>query len=115
MDGVAGPSGLDAASWKKLCSCYISSSGDLCTAIASLARKLCSQYVDRKSISAFVACRLIAFDKHPGVRPIGIGETIRRIVYKAIAAVLLCAGQISGCEAAVTPCTKCFNHLKLRL
>ena len=88
MDGAAGPSGLDAASWKRLCSCYNSSSGDFFTAIASLARKLCSQYVDPNSISAFVACHLIAFDNNPGVRPIDIGETIRRIVCKAIAAVL---------------------------
>ena len=41
MDGAAGPSGLDAASWKRLCSCYNSSSSDLCSAIASMARKLC--------------------------------------------------------------------------
>ena len=113
MDGAAGPSGLDAASWKRLCSCYNSSSSDLCSAIASMARKLCSQYVDPKSISAFVACRLIALDKQPGVRPIGVGETVRRIVNKAIAEVLrddiqdaagslqLCAGQLSGCEAAM--------------
>ena len=120
MDGAAGPSGLDAASWKRLCSCYNSSSGDLCSAIASMARKLCSQYVDPKSISAFVACRLFALDKQPGVRQIGIGETIRRIVSKAIAEVLrddiqdtagslqLCAG-LSGCEAAVHSMYKVFQ------
>ena len=121
MDGTAGPSGLDAASWKRLCSCYNSSSGDLCLAIASMARKLCSQYVDPKSISAFVACRLIALDKQLGVRPIAIGETIHRIVSKAIAEVLrdniqdaagslqLCAGQLSGCEAAVHSMYKVFQ------
>ena len=47
------------------------------------------------------------------MRPIGVGETVLRIVNKAIAEVLrddiqdaagslqLCAGQLSGCEAAV--------------
>ena len=121
MDGAAGPSGLDAASWKRLCSCYSSSSTDLCTAIASIARKLCSQYVDPESISAFVACRLIALDKQPGVCPIGIGETIRCIVNKAITEALrdnieeaagslqLCAGQLSGCEAAVDAMCKVFS------
>ena len=121
MDGAAGPSGLDAASWKSLCSCYSSSSTDLCSAIATIARKLCSQYVDPESISAFVACRLIALDKQPGVRPIGIGETIRRIVNKAIAEALrdniqeaagslkLCAGQLSGCKAAVDAMCKVFS------
>ena len=120
MDGAAGPSGLDAASWKTLCSCYNSSSSDLCSAIASMATKLCSQYVDPKNISAFIACRLIALNKQPGVRPIGIGETIRRIVNKAIAEALrddiqdatgslqVCSGQLSGCEAAVYSMYKVF-------
>ena len=111
MEGAAGPSGLDAAAWKRLCSSFKTASADLCTAIASIARKLCTQYVDPKGISAFVACRLIALYKHPGVRPIGIGETIKRIINKAIALALrdeiqdatgalqVCAGKLSGCEA----------------
>ena len=121
MEGAAGPSGLDAAAWKRLCSSFKTASADLCTAIASIARKLCTQYVDPKGISAFVACRLIALDKHPGVRPIGIGETIRRIINKAIALALrdeiqdatgalqVCAGQLSGCEAAVHSMHKIFE------
>ena len=58
-------------------------------------------------------CRLIALDKNPGVRPIGIGETSRRIIAKAVLQVVKqdildaagclqwCAGQRAGCEAAV--------------
>ena len=120
VEGAAGPSGLDA-SGKRLCSSYKSSSSDLCSAIASIAKKLCTNYVDPQSISAFTACRLIALDKKPGVRPIGIGETIRRIVNKAIALALrddiqdaagalqVCAGQLSGCEAAVHAMHKIFE------
>ena len=60
-----------------------------------------------------MASRLIAFDKNPGVRPIGVGDTARHIIAKAIlnitrqdvqeaaGSVQLCAGQISGIEAAV--------------
>ena len=60
-----------------------------------------------------MASRLIALDKNPGVRPIGIGDTARRIIAKAIlnitrqdvqeaaGSVQLCAGQIAGIEAAV--------------
>ena len=58
-------------------------------------------------------CRLIALDKNPGVRPIGICEVVRRIIAKAILSITrvdiedaagsfqLCAGQKSGTEAAV--------------
>ena len=66
-----------------------------------------------KGLSALLACRLIALDKCPGVRPIGICETARRIISKAVPQVTranlqeaagslqLCAGQIAGIEAAV--------------
>ena len=113
MDGAAGPSGLDTASWKRLCTAFKSYSSDLCTALASLCRKICTQYLDPRGLAPLVAGRLVALDKCPGVRPIGIGECLRRILCKAIASVLsmdildsvgalqLCAGHTSGCEAAV--------------
>ena len=68
--------------------------------------------VDPKCLSALMACRLIALDKCPGVRPIGICETARRIISKAVLFITkadlqdaagplqLCAGQIAGIEAA---------------
>ena len=36
------------------------------------------------TLVSFTACRLIALDKHPEVRPIGVGEVARRIISKAI-------------------------------
>ena len=75
---------------------------------------LCSEeLVDPRSIEGLVACRLIPLDKSPGVRPIGVGEVLRRIIGKAILTVLksgilnvtgyqqLCAGLKSGCEVAI--------------
>ena len=110
--GAAGPSGLDAHAWRRLCSSFKSSS-DLCSALASVGKRLCTTCVNPDHLSAFVACRLIPLDKRPGVRPIGIGEVHRRIIAKAILVLLkqdildvagplqVCAGQVSGCEAAI--------------
>ena len=39
----------------------------------------------KTTIDSFVACRLIPLNKNPGVRPIGVGEVLRRIVGKTIA------------------------------
>lgn len=106
--GAAGPSGLDAYSWRRL-GLFTS----LCRAIAKVAKRLCSEYVDPDAVSSLMSCRLIALDKCPGVWPICIGDTARRIIAKAViwiakgdiqdavGASQLCAGQISGCEAAV--------------
>ena len=87
-DGAAGPSCLDAAAWKRLCSSFSSFSADLCDAMASVARRICSSFVDPSGLAAFTACRLIALDKCPGVLPIAIGETARRVISRAILATL---------------------------
>ena len=72
------------------------------------------------NLEAYLSCRLIPLDKQPGVRPIGIGETLRRIIGKTIIATIkpkimesagslqLCAGQKAGCEAAVHAMTMIF-------
>ena len=112
-DGAAGPSGIDALGWRRMCTSYKSASNELCQSLAATARRLCTCFVEPESISPLLACRLIALSKNPGVRPIGIGETVRRIIAKSVLSVIrgdiqdaagtvqLCAGQISGTEAAV--------------
>ena len=103
MNGSSGPSGLDASVWKHLSTSF-NTFNDLCSAIASLARRI-STNVDPTGLYPFLASRLIAIDKLPGVHPIGIGEVVRRIVGKAVLSVVrddilevagtdqLCAGQ----------------------
>ena len=83
MNGSAGPSGLDARAWKRLCTSFHSASTDLCASIGHLTKRLCTSYVHPFGIYALTACRLIALDKYPGVRPIGVGETLRRLIPKA--------------------------------
>ena len=70
-------------------------------------------HVDPEGLAAFVACRLMALDKSPGVRPIGIGEVVRHIMGKAVLATIgdeiqeaadalrVCAGHQGGSEAAI--------------
>ena len=48
----------------------------LCDDIASMARKLCTSFIDPDTIHAYTACRLIALDKNAGVHPISIGEVL---------------------------------------
>lgn len=118
-EGAAGPSGIDAHGWRRLCTSFQGASDALCGAVAGVARRLCTTYVDPSIIRAFTACRLIPLDKAPGVRPIGICEVMRRIIGKAVSRILasdiraaagplqVCAGQPAGAEAAIhAMCTK---------
>ena len=60
MDGSAGSSGLDVVTWKRLCTSYKIASADLCNALASVTRRICTELVDPIIIMPLVACRLIA-------------------------------------------------------
>ena len=121
MKGAAGPSGIDALGWRRLCTSFHGASSDLYQALAKLGGRICTTYVDPCGLAAFTACLLMALDKCPGVRPIGISEIVRHILGKAILAIVggdvqetsgalrLCAGQKSGCEAAVHAMRQIFD------
>ena len=82
-------------------------------AVAALARWLANSIVPWDDIRALISNRLIALDKYPGVRPIEIGESLRRIIGKAICSATrldlavicgtdqLCGGMKCGIEGAV--------------
>ena len=59
-------------------------SNDLCAALAAVARRISTTYIDLSALQAFTSCRLIPLDKCPGVCPIGIGEIVQRIIGKAV-------------------------------
>ncbi|MCH2405735.1 MAG: hypothetical protein MK200_06040, partial [Nitrosopumilus sp.] len=114
--GSAGPSLMDADEWKRIIGSklYGTMGTDLCKSIARLAKILSTEELkDPKSLTALMACRLIPLDKNPGLRPIGIGEVLRRIIGKAITYVLrpemrsaagglqLCVGLEGGAEAGI--------------
>ena len=58
--GAAGPSGVDAREWRRLCTSFHDASDELCAAIALFARRLCTTYLSPDILSPFLACRLIA-------------------------------------------------------
>ena len=104
---------MNALSWRRLCTAFGQKSNDLCSALAAVTRRICTTYVDPSCLMAYTSCRLIPLDKCPGVRPIGVGEVVRRIIGKAIMRIVkhdlqeavgsiqLCAGQDAGCEVAI--------------
>ena len=88
--GSAGPSGLDSEHYKTI---FLSrknknESKNLREQIALFAKKIATTIVDPSALEPYLVCRLIPLNRNPGVRPIGIGEVLRRIVGKAIGWVL---------------------------
>ena len=78
-------SGADADLWTRLlCSKQFKKKpSELCAAIADVAKKLNTEIVNPQHLRGLVAGRLIPLDKNPGVRPIGIGEVLHRIIARA--------------------------------
>ena len=113
--GVAGPSKLDSDQFKNMLvnNRFKNEGKELREQISILTRKLATTIIDPASIDSLVACNLIPLSKNPGIRPIGVGETLRRIMGKAINWTLkediqsaagplqVATGVESGAEAAI--------------
>ena len=113
--GSGGPSQLDAEQYRHiiLSTNFKKESKELREKVAILAKRLATTMVDPSSIEALTACRLIPLNKNPGIRPIGIGEVLRRIIGKSITWVLrdeiqeaagplqVATGLNAGAEAAI--------------
>ena len=111
-----GFSGVDANGFRRILASksFKKSGTDLCAAIATMTRHLCTEFIDPLGIEAILANRLIPLDKGEGaVRPIGVGEVMRRIMGKCVMHVTkpdvidasdslqVCAGHKSVSEAAI--------------
>ena len=103
--GAAGPSGVDAYAWQRMYTSLGDASVSLCGALASATCCLATTEVDSAVLMLFVACQLIPLDKHPGVRPIRIGDVPCQIIAKAI---LLSVGD--DIISAVGPLQTCARH-----
>ena len=129
IQGSGGPTLIDADGWRHiLCSkSFGKASSELCDTIADLAKKLCREKIPPDILQEFIANRLIPLDKgvdkegNPGVRPIGIGEILRRIIGKVVVGYIrediieaagplqTCAGLKSGIEASIHAMRKIFQ------
>ena len=115
LKGSGGPSGLNSDGLKRIiCSkAFKKSSKNVCYALAVVTRRLVTEYGDPECTDTLNACRLIPLNKDPGVRPIGIGEVLKRTIGKCVMKLLkpdilkgagnlqVCAGQDGGSEAAI--------------
>ena len=123
--GSGRPSGVDANGFRRILTCksFKRSGTELCEAIASMTKCLCTEYVDPRGLEAILANWLIPLDKGEGaVRPIGVGEVLRRIMGKCVTKVTkpdvidasgslqVCAGHKSGSEAAIHAMRELFEH-----
>ena len=127
IQGSGGPSKIDADFFKHiLCTkFYKSHSVNLCQAIADLTKRLATEEIEPRHLRHFISGRLIPLKKDDSaeikIRPIGIGEILRRITGKCIVKTLkldlqeasgilqTCSGISSGIEAAIHAMRKTFN------
>ena len=123
--GAGDPSNVDANGFQRILASksFKKSGSNLCDTLAPLTRRLCTEYIDPTTIEPILASRLTPLDKGNGeIRPIGVGEVIRRIIGKCVTKVTkqdilessgslqVCAGYKSGSEAAVHAMHSLFQH-----
>ena len=112
LHGAAGPSGVDAISLANWLLRFGTESFRLRMEIAFFTQWLANDSPPWAAFRALMACRLVALDKQPGTRPVGIGESFRRLMAKCVLRVAgrkatmacgtnnLCAGLPAGIEGA---------------
>ena len=113
MQGGAGPSSVDALALKKWLLNHGAASQILREELAAWTEWLSNGHPPWAAYRAMMYCRLVALDKCPGVRPVGIGEVWRRAIAKCVLAecgddakaacgsTQLCAGLEAGIEGAI--------------
>ena len=120
--GSPGPSGRDAELYRRiLCSKNFKTEGKILREeIAVFTRNLLKIAYHPSLLEGYTSSRLIPRDKYRGIRPIGVGEVLRRTVGKTIAGFLkeeikdaagplqVCAGHSAGSEAVIHDMSQVF-------
>ena len=103
----------EACEWRRILTHFNQTSIELCKTLATLSYTIATKVVPHENLTAYNSCRMISLDKNPGVRPIGIGEVLRRIIGKTITQCIkselknlekkfqVCLGQKCGIEYAI--------------
>ena len=111
--GSHGPSGLDRNDWRRILTHFGHQSVEISKTVAKIVKKLATEELNPELMEPYSACRIIPLDKNPGVRPIRIGDVMRRIIGRAITKRLKnklmsvglkyqhCLGQKCGIEYAI--------------
>jgi hypothetical protein len=113
LSGAAGPGGTDAVELSNWLLRFGTESEALRVEMAAWTNWLANTHPPWAAYRAMMANRLVALDKEPGTRPVGIGEVYRRLWAKCLLKAIgsqataacgnynLCAGLQAGIEGAV--------------
>ena len=113
LSGAAGPGGTDAVDLRNWLLRFGKESEALRLEMAAWTNWLANTHPPWAAYRAIMSNRLVALDKMPGTRPVGIGEVYRRLWAKCLLKVIghhattacgnfnLCAGLPAGIEGAV--------------
>jgi len=113
LSGSAGPGGTDASDLQHWLLRFGGASADFRKAVAELIRWKANDNPPWAAYRALRAGRLVGLDKRPGIRPVGIGETLERLGAKCVLLVCgdeakeacgvdqLCAGLEAGIEGGI--------------
>ena len=84
LSGAAGALGAEAMELRNWLLRFGCASEEFRVVVASLADWMAKSSPPWAAYRALMACRLVTLDKRPGVRPVGIGETLRRALAKLV-------------------------------
>ena len=84
LSGTAGVLGAEAIELRNFLLRFGCASEELMIVVARLSGWIANSSSPWAAYCALMACRLVALDKRSGMRPVGIGETLRRSLAKLI-------------------------------
>ena len=122
LSGSAGISGFDSYQLQTVLLRYGKHSENLRESFSRATKKQANSIVEWEDIRALKAKRLIALNKLPGVRPVGLGESADRCFRKIMTIITgdeameacgsdqLCSGLKAGNEGAIHGISECFEE-----